>query len=194
MKLILGLFLFSVLFESAYAQSQKEMEFEQTISSVVIFFSSLDSNEAKKLTLNENGIYILHRIGVKDIYGYKQSLDFSDKSYPNELFNNPSLKVSKIKYELLPVFNCDSMSWSKKGCFVDTMHIDHLLSQIAKRNNELFGDETSPEIIDSFLKLENQSRRVILNNDTGSFVFYLTWENGKWFLSMIDLVTEDCSS
>lgn len=56
-----------------------------------------------------------------------------------------------------------------------------------KKKNELENE------LKTFKKIETKSRRVTVNSKSGTFIFYITSINGKWYLSIIDFASIDCS-
>jgi hypothetical protein len=93
------------------------------------------------------------------------------------------------------MWDCDKEVWSKTGLFVDTTKTNHLLSKICKDRNKYRPDNIPNKTIQYFYDLENDSRRIVLNDKNGiELVFYLTYLNGKWVLTIIDNVSSDCSA
>ena len=176
----------------SFGQSAKEQDFIATINKVVTALAKRDSVTLSKFTDKKTGVYILNRIGVIDTYRNYKSLGFTDTLYPNVPFYD-NVKLTALKYSTLPSYDCEK--WSKTGMFVDTTRVDHLLSNIAKTMNEQEVGEVPAATINAFINLENKSRRVVIAADDGNeLIFYLSFLNNKWLLTIIDKVTCDCSS
>jgi len=132
---------------------------------------------------------------VFDHYNHFKSVTFSEVTYPQVLINqSKNIKLLLLKYAALPIFSCDKGTWSKKGLFVDTTKTDHLLSKICKQRNKNVPDSIAENTIQFFYDLENKSRRVVINdNNNVELVFYLSYINNRWFLTIIDNVSSDGS-
>ena len=82
----------------------------------------------------------------------------------------------------------------KKGLYVDTTKVDHTVSKIAKWRNKNYQDKIPIKTISKFNDLEVKSRRVVVANNNGNeLIFYLSYINNKWVLTIIDKATSDCS-
>jgi hypothetical protein len=158
-------------------------------------FAKQDSAKISQFINKEIGVYQLDRIGVFDHYYHFKSISFSNEKYPLALLRQAkNIKLLPLKYSTLPTFSCEKETWNKKGLFVDTTKTDHLLSKICKERNKYVPDSIPEKTIQFFSNLENKSRRIVLIDNNGvELVFYLTYINNRWFLSIIDNVTSDCS-
>ncbi len=90
---------------------------------------------------------------------------------------------------------CDSENWYKIGLYCDTTQRDDLLSKTALNLNK-YRDENIPiKTIQDFKILESKSRRIVLiDNEDGELIFYITLINNKWYLTILDRVSSDCSA
>jgi len=173
------------------AQSPKETSFQAAIKDVVQQLAKRDSVGLLKYTDKAVGVYILYRIGVQDHIKHIQRIGFSDSNYPHAPFYD-AVHITKLNYATLPVFDCNK--WTKTGTFVDTNRIDRLLSKTARRWNLYQKKKIPQKTIDSYLNLESLSRRVVIADKNGNdLIFYLSFINNKWYLTMIDKITTDCS-
>lgn len=192
----LFIIIFSFLFLNSFCFGQtKEQKFKSTIDQIVSAFARQDSSKLAQFINKEIGVYQLDRIGVFDHYNHFTSISFSKTKYPQVLFNqSKNIKLLPLKYSTLPTFSCDKGSWSKTGLFVDTTKTDHLLSKICKDRNKNVPDSIPKKTIQFFYDLENKSRRIVLIDNSGTeLVFYLSYINNKWSLTIIDNVSSDCS-
>ena len=176
-------------------QTKKEQQFKATVQQIVIAFSKQDSTAISKFINKTIGVYQLHRTGVFDHYNHFKTLGFSDTSYPQVLFrSSKGIQLLPLIYTTLPTWSCDNERWSKKGLFADTTKTDHLLSKICKDRNKYVPDNISDKTIRFFNDLENKSRRIVLYDDNRiELVFYLSYLNNRWFLTIVDNVSSDCS-
>jgi transcription initiation factor TFIIIB Brf1 subunit/transcription initiation factor TFIIB len=186
---------FSLFLNSSCFGQTKEQKFKSTVEQVVSAFARQDSLKLKRFINKEIGVYQLDRIGVFDHFNHLKSISFSKTTYPQVLFNqSKNVKLLTLQYSTLPMFSCDKGAWSKKGLFVDTTKRDHLLSKICKDRNKNVPDSIPAKAIRFFYDLENRSRRIVLNDNSGAeLVFYLSYINKMWFLTIIDNVSSDCS-
>lgn len=172
-------------------QPASERDFLHTLKRVVTALRFRDSATLSKHIDKKTGVYLLYRPGILDTYKHCTTLGFSDSTYPNVPFYD-KVKLTTVRYTTLPVFDCEK--WTKTGTYVDTTRRDHLLSTIAKNLNKQIRGAVALKHIDEFLKLENNSRRVVIaDNEDNEAILYLSLINNKWVLTIIDKVTADCS-
>ena len=195
MRLLITLSFLPSLNSFCFGQTTKEQKFKTTIQEIITSFSKQDSIAISRYINKEIGVFQLDRIGVFDNYNHFQALSFSNTTYPQVLFRNPKgIKLLTLKYTSLPTWDCDKEAWSKKGLFVDTTKTDHLLSKMCKTNNKLKPDSISKKQIQFFFDLETKSRRVVLYDPNKiELVFYVSYLNGRWYLTIVDNVSSDCS-
>jgi hypothetical protein len=176
-------------------QSAKEQQFEKTVKDAALKLAKGDSAGLSKYIEQNIGVYLLYKIGVSNTYKKFKTISFSDSSYPNLLFFYDKINIVKLKYASLPRYNCDDNTWSKKGAFADTVKIDHLLSYTARSLKKYNRENISQKTILNLNALELKSRRVVIASDNGNdLIFYLSYVNKKWFLTIIDTVSCDCST
>ena len=177
-----------------YSFKSNEERLDDTIITVVKAFKGHDSITLNGLINKDIGLIVLFRRGIPDEFSRTDKVDFK-KPIPEYLPYFDFLTDYKIKFEPLPVFDCDSMKWSKPGLYCDTIHIDHLLSTIAQNLEDFKGEKIEDSEIEKFKEIENNSRRIVLTDkNEGELVFYLTLIENKWYLTIIDRVTSDCSA
>ena len=193
---ISSLFVLYHLNNFCFGQTNKEREFGSAVQQVVLAISSQDSTAVSKFIKKGIGTYQLYRSGVFDNFKYCTTLSFSNKAFPAILISDSKgIKLMSLKYSSLPTYDCDKERWSKSGLFVDTTKISHLLSGICKDRNKNVPDSISRQKIKYFFDLENKSRRIVLCDiNHKELVFYLSYINNHWFLTIIDNVTSDCSA
>lgn len=187
------LLLIGLTFLSCSAQKKSD-NLENTIIKVVKAFKEKDASTLNELISKENGLITLYRRGVFDQYEKTKIVDF-ENPVPEYLPYFDFSTDLKLSFESLPTFDCDNVKWNKIGIFCDTTKIDNLLSNTAKNLNKYRNDNISKKEIESFEKLEKNSHRIILSDGKeGELIFYLTLIDGKWYLTIIDRVTTDCSA
>lgn len=192
MKFLLTMTLVSILASPSLSQSQQERDFAYTLTQVIKALTTRDSARLANYIHPGTGVYVLYRPGVMDIFSHYPTLGFSDSSYPHAPFYD-GVKLTPLVYGKLPSYDCER--WSKTGTFVDTTRTDRLLSETAKIMNRELGSEIPKAKINEFMKLEERSRRVVIaENEGNELIIYLGLVGGKWYLTMIDKVTADCST
>ena len=106
------------------------------------------------------------------------------KAFHHLLFDMPNYLLTNVNLD----------NGTKKGLFVDTTKTSHLLSSICKSRNKLVPDNIEPKTITAYYQLEGLSRRVVLSVNELELVFYVSYIKGKWYLTIVDHVTSDCSA
>jgi len=189
---ILFFFILSSGFISA--QNLKEVKFINTVKTVADLIVKKDTIAIKKYIHKNTGLFFIYRPGVMDCYTNYPAPVFNEQLYPNMVYSK-DIKVDKIQYGKLPEYNCDKENWSKTGCYADTSRSDHLLSTTAKNLVTFMEIEIDKETISRMYQLELNSRRVVIVSPQGSsLIFYLSYISSKWYLTIIDQVTGDCSA
>lgn len=195
MRVSLFLFLFS-LSTVCYGSNSKEQLFRQTLNAVVEAISQQDSLAVNRLIHPHQGLSLLYRNGVFDNIEQVDRISFSGEGFPWIMLTHAKgIKKQTLKYGRLPVYSCDKESWSKKGCWTDTTKKSHLVSSICKTRNKLVPDHIPAKKINAYYTLENKSRRIVLvSDDELELIFFLSFIDGKWYLTVIDTVSSDCSA
>ncbi len=208
MKKLLTILLF-FLYLFSKAQTAKEKEFKKTLNEIVSAYNKKDSAIFNKYIHKKNGIYFLVKNGVYDFWYNKEYVYFTDSidtfKLPlpyNTIVNEQVLPSNYVlTYSKYPHFNCNSKS-TKKGIFVDTVYKVTLLSNLIKKyikfNDIGLDKEDLKNELKIIQKLESKSRKIVMisNKDLKwgkYFIFYLTYINQKWYISIIDFATFDCS-
>jgi hypothetical protein len=190
--------IFIVIINSTFclsAQNKKEQSFKKTLNDVVLLLIKKDSVGLLKYVDKNTGVFLIYRPGTMDTYSNVKALCFKEEIFPT-ISVASDIKAKIIKYtKTLPEFSCENERWSKAGCFVDTTKIDHMLSNTAKSMVEYMGMMISEKTITDLNELEMKSRRIVIVAPGGnSLVLYLGYFNQKWYLTIIDLVSGDCSA
>ena len=193
-RIIKHTILILILFSIAFSSSANDNNLSKTIIKVVQAFKKKDATTLNGLINKNIGLIVLFRRGIPDEFSRTDKVDFK-KPIPEYLPYFDFSTNYEIKYQTLPVFDCNSMKWSKTGIYCDTTQIDNLLSTIARQLEKNKGEKAPDSEIEEFVKIENKSRRIVLaDNDGGELVFYLTIIDNKWYLTILDRVSSDCSA
>ena len=157
-------------------------------------FHNKDSVTLNKFIHPDYHLHILFKRGTMPEYSQTDRINFDQPVPEYPPYSNFKADY-KIKYQTLPVYNCDSSAWNQVGLFCDTLSRDHLLSKTASDLKMWRGDKIEDNKINWFKELENKSDRIVLADDEkGELIFYLTFINGKWYLTILDRVSSDCSA
>lgn len=181
-----------IVFAAAPAAGQsKEAAFRSTLQSVVQKIAARDSAGLSKYIDKNTGVYLLHRIGIQDVYDHYNTIGFSDSSYPYILYFK-NVKLTPLKYARLP--QNDHEKWSGFGTFVDTVLRDQLLTKTALSMKQDSNKPISQAELNKLTVLESISRKVmVVNNNRNYLILSLTYINNKWMLTIIDALTGDWS-
>lgn len=189
-----------------FSQSKKEVEFQNTIKKVINLYNDKNFDELNKLIDNENGIYFITKNGVYEYWYLKSGFSSNDSLkeahmiYPyNDIIKQQEIYNSfdKIYFENYS-YNCNAIN--KEGIYIKSK--DNMFSNLIKKYiefNDLGLNEKDLKLqLKKIKKIECSSRKIILiSNEEAkwgkSFIFYLTYSNKKWFLTIIDFATLDCS-
>jgi hypothetical protein len=186
-----GLFIFC---GNANADSL-DTRLENSISKVVQAFHNKDIVTINQMISDKYGLVVLFRRGVFDEYKITDKID-PDNPLPEYLpYSFGSQTDFQIRYETLPTYDCDTYKWSKTGLYCDLINNDNLLSITAHNLKQLRGDKIDQKTIDRFKEMEEKSHRVVLiDKNGGALIFYLTLIENKWYLTILDRVSGDCSA
>ncbi len=178
-------------FERIQAQSDN---MENSIFEIIKAFDSKYSDKLNQYIHPNYGLIVLFRRGVMDEFEKTNKVDFKNP-VPEYLPYFPFKLDLKIKYQTLPTYNCDSEKWNKIGLYCDTTLRDDLLSKTALNLNK-YRDENIPlGTINDFQIIESKSRKIVLiDNEDGELIFCITLIDNKWYFTILDRVSSDCSA
>ena len=167
---------------------------EEVIIETIKAYQNQDEATLNKLVMRDFGIAFLYRRGTFDNLSIADKISF-DEPVPEYLPYDVYFEIDyKIRFETLPIFSCDTEEWDKSyGIYCDTTNNNNKLSITAKNENEWINADWSANEIKKFEKIEKKSHKIIVNGDKGDFVFYLTFWQNKWYLTIIDRF-EACSA
>ncbi|MDR1829330.1 MAG: hypothetical protein LBQ76_01020, partial [Candidatus Fibromonas sp.] len=167
----------------------KSKALEETIIKTIKAWQSKDEKTLNKLLLKDFGIAFLSRPGIYTV------ITMSDKISLDNQYTDFKTDY-KIRYEKLPILSCkqdekeDSgwrSEWSKpSGIYCDTTSAGGPLSGLA----EVCCGDWSAKQIKKFEEIDSNSYQVIVVE--GAFVFYLTYIENQWYLTVIDRYDIDC--
>lgn len=171
-----------------------ERDLHRAATSVVKAFSEKDTAAIRQFIHPVFGLIILHKQGIFPAFSVFGNNAEKTPETEHLLFREMP-EISGLRFEELPGFDCNNMMWSKTGFYCDTTRTDHLLTETLQTIRE-FGTGIIPdEQFEKYRKIEMQSVRFVLCDNNGKdFVFSLTLFNGRWYLTLLDRLSSDCSA
>lgn len=212
------LFILILSLSCTYSNAQKKRDFsaEKFIDSMVYYFNKKKDNEFNSLINKDLGVYLVTRMGTNDIWANKKKIYLESNKdnilveelltvpYQSILENNIiQPKLNNFKYSNASYYKCENIE--REGVFISHIGKYHILSNTIKFfkehyypiAGEILGQKESIEMRKLYLKardIERKSRRITINSKTsGTFIFYITLIKNKWYLTIIDFVSNDCS-
>ena len=168
---------------------------EEVLEKIAKAYTDQDSKTINNYIHPKLGIYIIYRPGALDSYVHQSNFNFSKPvpeyhSYEKLNYKGP-LKAGK-----LPVFDCGTMKWDKLGFFYDKKSRPNELSQTAKFMNEILDAKINKTELQRLRNIETRSYRAIMtsNESEEPFVFHVTKEGEKWYITVIDRAYAGCDA
>ncbi|MFC3196433.1 hypothetical protein ACFOET_02280 [Parapedobacter deserti] len=195
MSALCAIALFVLASFSSCSSPVKPENFETTVWKVIHAFQDRDTATLNGLISEKIKLAVLYRIGVFDEYVLIDSIDF-EQPMPDYLGYPDIVAVpDSVHYTELPVYDCGELVWDKTGLFADTTRSDDKLAQTALNLVKYRGDSIPEAELARFRNLAQQSRRIVLaGHEDEELIFNLTLIADKWYLTLIDRVTTDCSA
>jgi hypothetical protein len=203
---ILLLFFYSF----SYSQVDKETTFKKAVEDITNAYNKKNAIAFNRYVRKNEGVYFLVKNGVYQYWYKRKQLQFkvdNDSNYLPYPYYSMLLEQQlpsnfKLSYTSYPVFNCNSKK-AKVGLYVDTSYKVNLLSNLIKKYikfNDIGLDKSElKNELKTINEIEAESRKIIIIGKSDSnwgenFIFYLTYINQKWYISIIDFATFDCSA
>ncbi|PUE65871.1 hypothetical protein [Arcobacter caeni] len=153
-------------------------------------------NEILQL-IKQNNLALLNSKYIHPINGYYEVTKFEHRNI-FEIKNNISnidnqIDSFEIKIEKV-TFNCSPLDdslygWDKEGVFLNPQTIPYI-TKIMEESNLLQANRFKKEEIEKADFIEQTSYEVTIPY---SLIFYITKIDNKWYITLIDNVTTDCS-
>ena len=191
---ILAILIFSSCHVEKNTQDREKLkmkDLEISILSIINAYNAKDSATLNNFVHPKAGLYMVYRPGSLDAYKKEKKFSFSSPIWNYGPYDKVIIN-SDLKFEKTPELSCDSSEWNKKGLYCDLTNTAHILSQIAE-NLKTLDIETSKEEIAQLYKIEEDSKEVIACDDNGkSFIFYMKFIEGRWYLVIVDRAYGSC--
>lgn len=191
MKKILIVACLFLISGAVFGQS-KQQKFEQTASEIMECLAKDDLTTINKKYIHPAyELFVVYRMGVPDIF-YRTATLEKDSVYSSPYFYTAALKPGKRVLKLAAVdYDCNHERWSRNGFFYQ-QNVPKQLSDIVAFIKKYEGVETEAETLAVIRVIEKNSYRIV--DTESSVVFWLSWINNKWYLTVFDLVSMDCSA
>ena len=141
------------------------------------------------------GLYDITRIGAMDNYSFLYSIPQEETkdvfSLYQYLFSSDNSKNITLIWEDV-FFNCDDFSWDKNGVFVSKEHSYPSVTKIM-RNQEHFEEASFSDKAYKDINFIEENSIKVVDTENDLILFFTKIEN-KWYLTMVDRVTTDCSA
>ncbi len=176
------------------SKKTEKLSLEETIIQVVSAFKEKDSENLKKFISKEEGVVVISQHGVHLFYQKEQKIeDIKESLFWKHMEFSSNFSV--VSFESLPSFSCEEMDWNKYGLFCDTIQRDNTLSSVAEIVKSSEPEYVTDKDIKKFKELEKNSHEVILSDKNGgNLIFHLTQIKGRWYLTVLDYASTDCSA
>jgi len=168
---------------------------EEVLEKIAKAYTDQDSKTINNYIHPKLGIYIIYRPGALDSYVHQNSFNFSKPVPEYHSYEKLSYK-GPLKAGKLPVFDCGTMKWDKLGFFYDKKSRPNELSQTAKFMNEILDAKINQAELLRLRNIETRSYRAIMtsNESEEPFVFHVTKEGEKWYITVIDRAYAGCDA
>lgn len=216
MKNLFLIIIASILFSSCDFLQGQNKEIEQFVKKVIVNYNDKNSEKFNQLIYKNTGLIFIITKGTNNNWEKVQSVCLNKKCVKEDLassleisyqsflenYKTENLNLNKIEFTEKSYFECEKID--KKGIFVSSENKYHTLSESVNLFIENYPNIIGQELdlkkkielqkkFQKFQKIELNSRRVTVNSNAGTFVFYITNIDGKWYLTIIDFASMDCS-
>lgn len=177
--------------DTVFAQN-KQQKFEQAVAEIMEYLAKDDLVTINKKYIHPTyELFVIYRMGVPDIF-YRIATLEKDSAYSAPYFYTAALKPKKRVLKLAAVdYDCNHERWGRNGFFYQ-QNVPEQLSNIVTFMKQYEGVETEAATLEAIRVIEKSSYRIV--DSESSVVFWLSWINNKWYLTVFDLVSMDCSA
>lgn len=215
-KNLILVILTSILFSGCSASYGQDKEIIQFVKKVIKTYSEKNSEKFNQLINDKVGLVCITTIGSNNYWSKVEKVCLDKNCLQTglanamedryqvilETYTTGNLDLNKIEFTEQSYFECEKIE--KQGIFVSSENKFHTLSQsvsfFMENAKDIIGEELDQnkrteleKDLEDFQKLELKSRRVTVNSDGGTIIFYMTNLENKWYLTLIDFASMDCS-
>jgi hypothetical protein len=180
----------------AFGQDKKtEAEFSKTCSEIVNAFAKKNIAGLNKYSNTNTGVYIISRPGAVSVFTRIKKFDdktFFALKYPYR--DTTAIKKHTITYASAPRFDCGDMKWDKMGFVADSSAGYKPITEIMDFREKYEHEKYTAEDVDKKNETEKRLRKVVYTHiaKNHGLVFYMSFIQGKWYLSIIDITAGSC--
>lgn len=197
---------------SALATTQEPPE--AVVKKILRLYNAKDQQGLNRFIHPDIGLYFLYRPGTIDFWSNEKGFCFKNDCtgalrIPSWIATSQKTQKLATQYQLWktnePIVGCESVS--RNGLFlVNYKNTNRLLSETMQRYADVRRNELSKQELEQVKRdqekvsaWEKQSVRIVLaqkkdKNNTGeAFVFHLANIGGRWYITVMDYISFDCS-
>jgi uncharacterized protein (TIGR02145 family) len=190
--------LFSVrCVQATNAEIMKQRSLEETINRVINAYAGKDVKALNAFISKDYGIAYASRPGSTDVIELFSDIVSLNESIPLEnrrSFGDTTMAGKKFILGKLPFYECGE--WDIPSGIYGIKSPSQRLSNIAKEGGEFVGVPLPDKDIRKIKEIDENSYMVVAvgEEELSVFTFYLTYLNGKWYLTVIDAVFAYCDA
>ena len=204
--------------ENQSAVTQTTPHFDATVYQLIDLFNKKNFKEINQYINKDIGLFIVYNAStsptMRRIEQFKSNNKITENTIPSwvddELLGFSISGNPKIQYEQYPTFDPCSEKVTKLGLYanskekniealkiaLDYYHWELKHYQFEKNpvweEYQAIADKIAPKTV-KVVYIENFPG-IIPNHEKNIFIFYLTQLDNKWYLSILDFYTMDCSA
>ncbi|MWP50351.1 MULTISPECIES: hypothetical protein [unclassified Gilliamella] len=207
--------------QPAVTQTISQQEFEPTVYQLIDFFNKKDFEAINQYIHKDIGLFIVYNAStsptmrrIEQLNNLKSNNKIIENTIPSwvedELLGVSISGNPKIQYEQYPTFNPCSEKVNKLGLYanpkekniealkiaLDYYHWELKHYQFEKNpvweEYQAIADKIAPKTV-KVVYIENFPG-ILPNDEKNIFIFYLTQLDNKWYLTILDFYTMDCSA
>ncbi|MGZ3866878.1 MAG: hypothetical protein ACXVC6_14150 [Bacteroidia bacterium] len=180
----------------SFSQSKaEEAEFRRLCGEVANAFAKNNMTSVNKFIEPSAGIYVITRPGAMDVVSHEPKLD-EKKPFVVNYKDASSVKKHKISYGEVPKYSCGDMKWDKLAFVADSANKPKRLSDIMYFRSTNEGEKYTAAQTEAKDAVERKMRKVVYSSiaKKRGLVFYMSYLNGKWYLTVIDTTEGKCAA
>lgn len=168
---------------------------EKTVATLIRAFAKRDSATVNSFIHKDKKLIVLYKIGLPGTYSFIDKVDFDNPAPVFWIFPNYTANYM-LRCEDAPAYDCFQEGWTKPAGLYCAPNKDRLLTDVLRFLIKYEEIEISKEELQSYADLEMNSYKVVLagGEEENSLVFYLNLIDGKWYMTIFDGLSMDCSA
>ena len=188
------LFVWIVVFTHATAFSQNQAQ--QGIAPILSTLYNGDVEELNTKYIHPTyGLHDLYRVGATDrirvLFAIPDEETKDSFTLYQQLFSSDKTTTFSFQWKKVS-FSCDNFSWNQEGVFLSEEKVQPSpLNLIQGQDNRKDSNFTKEEYTKAAFIEEHSIKVIDTEND---LILYCTKIEGKWYLTVVDRLTTDCSA